>query len=385
MKICILATMHYPDDMRVFHKESKSLVAAGHDVTYVCASDTPVSEQVDGVHMRRIPIPRGLPQRCIAMLRLISEGLRVPADVYMPVEVESWLAALLIKLWTRRKVLFDVHEYFPDAYAKHFPSFLRSFNIRLIAWMMRIMTRFTDRLILTKECLRPDFEGLGVPAWVVLNTNRKQPPCADIPQALRDRYGNRPTIIHQGIFGDARGSYQLLEAMKTVSKEIPDVKCICLGAYKYGNEQAFLKALRDSGMDQYIEMLPVVPFRDVPAHIAVARVGLILFQPIGLEHTYGMPHKMFDYMREGIPVIAPEFAIEIKNVIAGSDCGLLIDVTDPRAIADAILFLLRNPEEAKRLGDNGRRVVETKYNWEAEEKKLLEAFASLEEKQARNG
>jgi glycosyltransferase involved in cell wall biosynthesis len=167
--------------------------------------------------------------------------------------------------------------------------------------------------------------------------------------------------------------------MKMVSKEIPDVKCICLGTYKYGDEDAFRRALRDSGMDRYIEMLPVVPFRDVPAYIAVSRVGLILFQPIGLEHTFGMPHKMFDYMREGIPVIAPEFAIEIKRVIEEAGCGLLIDVTDPKAIADAIIFLLRNPDESKRLGANGRKIVETKYNWEAEEKKLLEVFASLEQ------
>ena len=379
MRICILATMHYPDDMRVFHKEAKSLVAGHHEVAYVCASDSPVPDNIDGVRLYRIPIARSLLRRCVAMIRLMAIGFRIPADVYLPVEVESWMAALILKLLTRRKVVFDVHEYFPDAYAKHFPGFLRPFNIRLIRFLMRIMSRFTDRLILTKECLRPDFEGLGVPQWVVLNTNRKQPPCSDIPQSLRDRYEGRPTVIHQGIFGDARGSYQLLDAMKLVSKEIPDVKCICLGAYKYGDERAFLRALRDSGMDRYIEMLPVVPFRDVPAHIAVSRVGLILFQPIGLEHTFGMPHKMFDYMREGIPVIAPEFAIEIKRVIEEAECGLLIDVTDPKAIADAITFLLKNPDESKRLGANGRKIVETKYNWEAEEKKLLEVFASLEQ------
>ena len=60
-----------------------------------------------------------------------------------------------------------------------------------------------------------------------------------------------------------------------------------------------------------------------------------------------------------------------------AQCGLLIDVTDPKAIAEAVIHLLRNPEEAARLGASGRRSVETRYNWETEEKKLLAVFAAL--------
>jgi len=91
-----------------------------------------------------------------------------------------------------------------------------------------------------------------------------------------------------------------------------------------------------------------------------------------------MPHKLFDYMREMKPVIAPDFALEVAHIVKEADCGILVDVTSPQAIAEAILRLLRNPVEAKRLGENGRRLVETKYNWQADEKRLLDAFAALE-------
>jgi len=42
-----------------------------------------------------------------------------------------------------------------------------------------------------------------------------------------------------------------------------------------------------------------------------------------------------------------------------------------------VLRLLRDPEEAARLGANGRRIVETKYNWEREEERLLGVFSSI--------
>ncbi|HEO71616.1 MAG TPA: glycosyltransferase, partial [Candidatus Hydrogenedentes bacterium] len=157
-----------------------------------------------------------------------------------------------------------------------------------------------------------------------------------------------------------------------------EAKCILLGAYVYGSEEAFKKAVHGAGMEAHIDFLGEVPFEEVPAHIAVSKIGLILFQPIGLGHTLGMPHKLFDYMREGIPVIAPAFCVEIKRIIEEADCGVLVEeITSGDAIAEAILGLLQDPEEAQRLGENGRKAVETTYNWQKEEEKLLAVFDSL--------
>ena len=338
MKICILQTIHEPYDKRVFHKEAKSLVAAGHEVISIVPSDQPLPDSAEGVQFRRIPASKNFFDRFVSSLRLAWMGRRERADVYMSVEPESWVSTLLVKLMTGRKIVFDVHEYFPTLFARLFPKAME----RAVVWMtlkaMRGMARMTDALILTKECLRADFAGLPTPATVVLNTNHLQPPCTEIPEDIRTRYAHHTAIIHQGIFGDARGSYQLLDAMKIVAQKIPDIKCICLGDYLYGDEAAYREALRTSGMDRHIELLPPVPFQQVPAYIAASRIGLILFQPVGLQHTLGMPHKMFDYMREGVPVIAPDYAVEIRHVIEEAQCGLLIDVTDPKAIAEAIIL-----------------------------------------------
>ena len=174
-----------------------------------------------------------------------------------------------------------------------------------------------------------------------------------------------------------RGSYKLLEAMKTVAREIPGIKCILLGEYVYGDERTYREAIRASGLEHVFEWLGVVPFEDVPAHIAVSRIGLLLLQPEVPGHTLAMPHKIFDYMREGIPVIAPDFAVEVRRIVSEADCGILVDVTSRAAIAAAILQLLRNPAEAERLGTNGRRIVESKYNWQHDERALLEVFAGM--------
>ena len=46
-------------------------------------------------------------------------------------------------------------------------------------------------------------------------------------------------------------------------------------------------------------------------------------------------------------------------------------------IADAITYLLGHPDEAKRMGENGRRAVEERYNWDKMEEKLLKLYEGL--------
>ncbi|HNT89084.1 MAG TPA: glycosyltransferase, partial [Candidatus Hydrogenedentes bacterium] len=170
---------------------------------------------------------------------------------------------------------------------------------------------------------------------------------------------------------------QLLDAMKRIAREVPDIKCVLLGGYVYGSLDDYRGAIREAGLDAHFDILGVVPYEAVPAHIAVSRVGLILFQPGLVNHTLAMPHKLFDYLREGKPVVAPDFAVEVARIVREADAGLLVDVTRPEAIADAVLRLLRDPAEAARLGGNGRRIVETKYNWEREEARLRDVFTAL--------
>jgi glycosyltransferase involved in cell wall biosynthesis len=384
MKLCLLNVLHEALDKRMYQKIARSLLAAGHEVVSICpgveaiADADGTSETVyEGMRFVPVPTPRSFPQRLAAVVRLIKLGRRARADIYIAPEPESWVAALAIKLFGGGKIVLDMHEHIPSEFAKFFPSPVQKF----IAWttvrFMRIFARFTDLIILTRESFDVFWTGLKTPRVTVINTNHLQPQCDTIPEPLQREYADRPTLIHQGIFGDIRGSYQLLEAMKRVCREIPDARCIVLGRYAYGDEETYRQALREAGLEQSIIMLDVVPYEEVPAYIAVSRIGLILFQPGLPNHTLAMPHKLFDYMREAKPVIVPDFSLEVSRIVKEGDCGILVDITSPEAIAGAILELLRRPEKAERLGCNGRRLVEDKYNWQQDEKRLIEAINRL--------
>ena len=54
-KVCILTTVHPPFDGRIFHKEAKSAVNFGYDVTLIAQHNK--NEVVDGVRIIALPKP----------------------------------------------------------------------------------------------------------------------------------------------------------------------------------------------------------------------------------------------------------------------------------------------------------------------------------------
>lgn len=97
--------------------------------------------------------------------------------------------------------------------------------------------------------------------------------------------------------------------------------------------------------------------------------GLVTLLPTA-SYRDALPVKMFEYMAAGIPVIASDFP-RWRAIVDASECGLCVDPGDPAAIAAAIDRLAGDPELARRLGANGRRAVEQRYNWRQEAQKLI--------------
>jgi len=97
-----------------------------------------------------------------------------------------------------------------------------------------------------------------------------------------------------------------------------------------------------------------------------------------LDHLNALLNKMFEYMAAGLPVIASNFPLW-RDIIEGNGCGIMVDPKSPEEIAKAVEYLIDNPQEAKVMGENGRKAVEEKYSWNPEGEKLLALYKSQRE------
>ena len=104
-------------------------------------------------------------------------------------------------------------------------------------------------------------------------------------------------------------------------------------------------------------------YLEIPAYFASVDAGLCLYeQSLPNRKFYFSSLKLFDYMASALPVVATR-AGQIAEIIQNNQDGVLVG-SDTDEIAEKILFLKRNPENARRMGLMARKKIEEFYNWE---------------------
>jgi glycosyltransferase involved in cell wall biosynthesis len=151
-----------------------------------------------------------------------------------------------------------------------------------------------------------------------------------------------------------------------------NARLMLVGAFEGSATESELRATR--GYDR-VDLVGSVPYKRIPSYFRGSSVGLVCLHPGG-GHETALPVKLFEYMAAGLPVIASRFPLW-ERIVRECRCGLSVDPLDPEEISAAIRYLIDHPEEARRMGQNGREAVREKYNWEAEATRLVELYARL--------
>jgi glycosyltransferase involved in cell wall biosynthesis len=75
------------------------------------------------------------------------------------------------------------------------------------------------------------------------------------------------------------------------------------------------------------------------------------------------------------PVVATEI-VGVAEEVKERDAGIIIKPRDVEALANGITYLMQDPTMAKKMGKNGRKLVEEKYRWERIAIKTEEVYFS---------
>jgi glycosyltransferase involved in cell wall biosynthesis len=292
-------------------------------------------------------------------------GIDLDADVYHLHDPEMIPIGLKLKEMGK-KVIFDAHE---DASQQILTKpYLNPFLARLVSLSMAVYERFA--------CRRFDGVVAATPhifrKFTKINRNvvaiNNYPLVGELDSAVP--WSEKcPEIGYVGGISSLRGIKQVVEACSLVKT---GVKLNLVGNFSEPAVEAEVKRLGGWQRVQELGFLDRHGVRDVLARCVA---GLVTFLPAP-NHVYAQPNKMFEYMSSGIPVIASDFPLW-REILEGHNCGICVDPLDPAAIAEAIDYLVRNPEIAKKMGENGREAVWAKYNWAVEEEALLNFYKEL--------
>lgn len=371
MKVCHLSSVHHSRDSRIFQKECRSLARAGYTVDFVIA-ESGEDEIVDGVHIHRIKKnSHRLARFTVTVYRVFRKALALNADLYHFHDPELTPVGLLLKLRGKR-VIYDIHEDYSSwlTFNESIPSPIRKPVARLYAAFEKLVARKLDVLVTVTPGIRDHFALFNPNTFMVRNfplSGEFDSEGEEIAWESRE-----DAVCYIGGITPKRGLAEMLRAVD-ILRAIRPVKLL-LGGDLSPASQEIINGLSPE-MAEHVEYLGFVSRSRMRTVLRRSKVGLLILHP---ERTLllSYPTKLFEYMSASIPVVCSDFPI-LCELDKGIDSCIHVDPLDPKAIADAILWLLEHPGEAEAMGRRGREAVREKYSWEAEEETLLSIYARI--------
>jgi glycosyltransferase involved in cell wall biosynthesis len=278
-------------------------------------------------------------------------------------------------LWTpllRRSgavVIFDMHEYMAGSILTKswLPSRVRS----PLAASYRLAERGLLQgvpVIFAEESYRKHFPYLSKTA-VVLNM-----PLHEELIGLDAPRHERFTVGYMGGVSPIRGSIVTIEALQILKEKGLEIPFECVGTVSEQHRQEMERFCREAGLRDCRLSGYQLP-TDGWALMARCHAGLAVLQDVP-NYRESYPTKMFEYMALGLPIVVSNFPL-YRAIVERYQCGFCVDPGDAVAVAAALEWLARHPDQASVMGARGRDAVLTAHNWDNEAKTLLAFYASL--------
>ena len=366
-KVCHITSAHGPEDVRIFHKECVSLAKAGYE-TYLVQRGK--SYEKNGVHIVGFGEVTGgrLKRMTQIAWRAYQTALSVDADIYHFHDPELLPYGLKLKK-KGKKVIFDSHECYVE-------------QIRTKPYLLPWAAALVARLYGAYE--RHDLRRIDAAIF----------PCTfEGKNPFEGRCARTPIISNAAILGEF---YELYDS--TAPKKgrqvcyvggLTENRGITAGiqaAAKAGARLALAGEYSPAGYEDTLRAMPEFSCVDYRGRLSRAEVAALLSESCaGLcalldrgqywkSDTFSI--KVFEYMSMGLPVVLSPSSYN-RKMVAKYQFGLCADPENPEEIASAIRYLLDHPEEARQMGENGRRAVKEEFNWGVEEKKLLALYEEI--------
>ncbi|MBP7310266.1 MAG: glycosyltransferase [Candidatus Cloacimonetes bacterium] len=372
MKICIISNAHPASDVRLYYKLAISL-AKQHQVWLITATGLPNSEH----NPYQIVVEPDSPRP--ALKHIQNEALKLKPDLVICVEPLTLLIARVLKRKLNCRVIFDVHEFYADAYAERFPFFLRPLAKLAYLAGLKYLQRIADGVFsvnqdILNQLLGADKaqRGTVLPNYPVKNVWDY---ACDTPGALAQLCEMRFDLIYAGGLTAQRGIFKIMKVATLLKHYFPELKILILGKFFDPKVEAeFNRSINDYNLNTVIYYQQWIPAEKIGLLLKRCRYGLWLFNPHSRRFRLSIPLKVLEYLSAGLPVITIKTP-QMKALIEYNKLGVLTSY-HARNIAATISKMLRLDEtEYQAMSKRCLDVSATRFNWEALEPQIFAAIS----------
>ena len=270
------------------------------------------------------------------------------------------LVGAIISQFRKMPFVYNLQDIFPDSLVGTGLSKKGGLVWKIGRVIENFTYKYADKIIVISEDFKKNIMAKGVPEdkIVVVYNWVDQNAVVDIPRdknKLFDKYQLDPSkfyIEYSGNIGLTQNMDMLLEVMKELKTTHPDIGLVLVGegAYKAQVEEI---VKRDNLTN--VTMIPFQPYEDISYVFSLGDAGLVISKPgVGAN---SVPSKTWSIMSASRPVLANFDENELKDILAGNECGIFTKAGDKEAFKKSIIKLYENRELCKKYGTNGRQFV----------------------------
>jgi glycosyltransferase involved in cell wall biosynthesis len=387
--LILVENLPVPLDRRVW-QEATSLARNGYEVSVICPRTRGYNkryEVLEGIHIYRHFLPfeansavgfifEYLCALVGQLLLAVKAYWRSPLDAIQACNPPDllFLVAAPFKLFGVR-FIFDHHDPFPELFQDKFPN--RKLLFCLIRFVERLTFRMADRVITTSEALRQVAlqRGHKPPNHVTLV--RSGPDLQRLVRvspnpALREDF--RHVVLYIGIIGQQDGLDVLLHAVAWLvhQRARKDILFVVVGD---GPQRIAIEELAvELRIEPYLRFTGYLSGESLFERLASADLGVCPDPKNPFNDKLSM-NKVMEYMSFGLPVV--QFNLTENRLLAADAAIYAGDDNDPRALAEAIVSLLDDPERRRAMGASGRQRLESELAWSRQVAAYLRVYQEL--------
>jgi len=248
-------------------------------------------------------------------------------------------------------------------------------RVRIYRMLDLLALRFFSKIITVSDDLRQELLAAGLPGEKVVTARNAidaealASQDAQIGPHLRQQLGigpDQPLIAVVARLITGKGHRYFLEAARRVLQTWPEARFLVVGE---GHLQGKLESLSIAlGIQHAVSFLG---FRQDAA--ALMKASDLIVLP-SLEE--GLPVVLLEALALARPVVATAVG-GVPGVVRHQETGLLVPPKDQKQLAEAMLYLLRNPEMGQKLAENGRRLVSQQFNVKTTAHKIAQVYREV--------
>jgi glycosyltransferase involved in cell wall biosynthesis len=384
--LIVVENLPVPLDRRVW-QEACALRDAGHEVTVICPQMrgfTQAEEVLDGIQIYRHWISdeaRGIRGFILEYATALWGELgcalkawrRTGFDVIHLCNPPDllFLVALPFKLLADVKVIYDVHDLWPEMFEAKFGK------RGLLYWAVRLAERCTlalaDAVMATNQSVLSAVKERGKKSddevFIVRTAPNKLNTATPADSALKK--GKKHLVGYIGVMGNADGVSYLIEAARHIvqTRGRQDVQFLLMGS---GPEHAELLRLRDSlGLADFIDMPGRVTNEFLFTGLQTMDLG-VACDPINDYNDHCTMNKTLEYMAFSKAQVM--FGTR-EGRFSANEAAHYVMENSAEKLGDAILDLLDDPARREQMGRLGHQRLTTELSWEKSVEQLQRAYA----------